>query len=45
MHFALTTRFFGNPRCYHVSLTLLDMRVTSEMMRQRVKANSTKSRP
>lgn len=39
VHFASATRFFGSsPRYYHVSLTLLDMRVTSEM-RQRAKAN------
>jgi len=42
MHFALTTCFFGNPPYNHVSLTLLDMRVTSGM-RQRVKANNSKS--
>jgi len=42
MHFALTTHFFGNPPYNHVSLTLLDMCVTSEM-RQRVKANNSKS--
>lgn len=42
MHFALTTYFFGNLPYSHVGLTLLDMRVTSEM-RQRVKASNSKS--
>lgn len=43
MHFALTTYFFGNLPYNRVGLTLLDMRVTSEVRQQSVRASNSKS--